>query len=258
MKTLLYTLALIAAPLATVTAVAAPVEAVDVQKVEAAFAELEQLQVKMVEILETAKDKESADAAAEELFLIIGRVKELQYDARQINRCDAAVMDKARKPLMKSRLAKLLDLVYLAVKVGVYKIYRRIATEDHTAVSYVEVLPAYDVIVFKPSGAVNLVKRRGLFGESGQKIFRDNRKGLSIPRLIGGIELLGYLRLCRHIIKGSEGILVKISPSVLIFLISENIRRVSVMRRHRLFKEVTVENTAENILPEEGLAKETA
>lgn len=105
MKTLLYTLALIAAPLATVTAVAAPVEAVDVQKVEAAFAELEQLQVKMVEILETAKDKESADAAAEELFLIIGRVKELQYDARQINHCDAATQQRLVKSLIQNALA---------------------------------------------------------------------------------------------------------------------------------------------------------
>ena len=95
MKTLLYTLALIAAP----------VEAVDVQKVEAAFAELEQLQVKMVEILETAKDKESADAAAEELFLIIGRVKELQYDARQINRCDAATQQRLVKSLIQNALA---------------------------------------------------------------------------------------------------------------------------------------------------------
>ncbi len=88
-----------------VPAMATPVSAVDVQKVEAAFAELEQLQVKIVEILETAKDKESADAAAEELFLIIGRVKELQYDAREIYRCDAATQKRLLSSLIQNAMA---------------------------------------------------------------------------------------------------------------------------------------------------------
>ncbi|MBR4311478.1 MAG: hypothetical protein IKT79_10640 [Akkermansia sp.] len=69
-------------------------------RVEAAINELCVLQVQIVEILETVKDKESADAAAEELFLVIARVQELQYDAQQIRTCDTATQERLLKKLI--------------------------------------------------------------------------------------------------------------------------------------------------------------
>ncbi len=72
----------------------------EVGKVEAAINELCELQVKIVEVLETVKDKESADAAAEELFLIIARVQELQFDAQKIRTCDAATQKRLLQKLI--------------------------------------------------------------------------------------------------------------------------------------------------------------
>lgn len=89
-------------PVAMAQTVADPASAVssEVDKVEAAINELCELQVKIVEILETVKDKESADAAAEELFMVVGRIKELQHDAQKIRTCDAATQQRLLKKLL--------------------------------------------------------------------------------------------------------------------------------------------------------------
>ncbi len=76
-----------------------------VDRVESAINELCELQVKIVEILETVKDKESADAAAEELFMVIARVQELQYDAQQIRTCDADTQQRLLKKLLEATIA---------------------------------------------------------------------------------------------------------------------------------------------------------
>lgn len=76
-----------------------------VDRVESAINELCELQVKIVEILETVKDKESADAAAEELFMVIARVQELQYDAQQIRTCDADTQQRLVKKLLEAAYA---------------------------------------------------------------------------------------------------------------------------------------------------------
>ncbi len=70
------------------------------QKAEAAIDELCELQVKIVEQLESAKDRDSADAAAEQLFTIISRVQELQGDARAIKDCDKATQQRLLKKLL--------------------------------------------------------------------------------------------------------------------------------------------------------------
>lgn len=74
-------------------------------KVETAINELCDIQVKIVELLESAKDKESADAAAEELFMVIGRVQELQPDVQQIRSCDAATQQRLVKKLLQATIA---------------------------------------------------------------------------------------------------------------------------------------------------------
>lgn len=74
-------------------------------KVESAINELCDLQVKIVELLESAKDKESADAAAEELFMVIGRVQELQPDVQKIRSCDAATQQRLVKKLLQATIA---------------------------------------------------------------------------------------------------------------------------------------------------------
>lgn len=78
-----------------------PVDGVDTAKVEAAFDELCTIQVRIVELLESVKDRETADAAAEELFLIIGRVYELRPDYKKIDRCDADTRNRLVKKLLK-------------------------------------------------------------------------------------------------------------------------------------------------------------
>lgn len=107
MKTIVSAITLLAVPVAAtqVFAASAPAVAVDVQVVEASIKELCELQVKIVEVLETVKDKESADVAAEELFILIGRVKELQYDAQKIKYCDAATQQRLLSGLIKTAIS---------------------------------------------------------------------------------------------------------------------------------------------------------
>ncbi len=94
------------APVAMAQSVADPAVAVSTEsKVEAAIDELCTLQVKIVELLESAKDKESADAAAEELFMVIGRVQELQADAQKIRSCDVATQQRLIKKLLTTTFA---------------------------------------------------------------------------------------------------------------------------------------------------------
>lgn len=94
------------APVAMAQSVADPAAAVSKEsKVEAAINELGELQLKIVELLESAKDRESADAAAEELFMVIGRVQELQTDAQKIRTCDAATQQRLLKKLIVSTLS---------------------------------------------------------------------------------------------------------------------------------------------------------
>jgi hypothetical protein len=92
--------AALCAPLAMAQGIKDPAAATQVQVVEAAINELCELQVKIVEVLETAKDRESADAAAEQLFPLIGRVKELQADAGMIRQCDAATQQRLLQKLI--------------------------------------------------------------------------------------------------------------------------------------------------------------
>lgn len=82
-----------------------PAEEVDVAKVEAAFNELCTLQVRIVEILETVKDKETADAAAEELFFIIGKVHELRTDYKKLEYCDGETRTRLIKKLLQESAA---------------------------------------------------------------------------------------------------------------------------------------------------------
>ena len=82
-----------------------PAEGVDVAKVEAAFDELCTLQVRIVEVLETVKDKETADAAAEELFFIIGRVHELRPDYKKLEHCDTQTRTRLTKKLLQESAA---------------------------------------------------------------------------------------------------------------------------------------------------------
>ena len=107
MKTIVSAITLLAVPVAAtqVFAASAPAVAVDVQVVEASIKELCELQVKIVEVLETVKDKESADVAAEELFILIGRVKELQDDAQKIKYCDAATQQRLLSGLIKTAIS---------------------------------------------------------------------------------------------------------------------------------------------------------
>lgn len=107
MKTIVSAITLLAVPVAAtqVFAASAPAVAVDVQVVEASIKELCELQVKIVEVLETVKDKESANVAAEELFILIGRVKELQYDAQKIKYCDAATQQRLLSGLIKTAIS---------------------------------------------------------------------------------------------------------------------------------------------------------
>lgn len=102
MKHIIITAAALVAPLAIAQDVQDPAAATQSreQLVEAAINELCEIQVKIVELLESAKDKESADAAAEELFFIIGRVKELQPDASAVRYCDAATQQRLLKKLI--------------------------------------------------------------------------------------------------------------------------------------------------------------
>ena len=69
-------------------------------RVEAAINELCEIQVKIVEVLETAKDRDSADAAAVELVKLIVRVRELQPAASMINQCDAATQKRLLEKLI--------------------------------------------------------------------------------------------------------------------------------------------------------------
>ncbi|MBR1997484.1 MAG: hypothetical protein IJ993_03635 [Akkermansia sp.] len=82
-----------------------PADGVDVAKVEAAFDELCTLQVRIVEVLETVKDKETADAAAEELFFIIGRVHELRPDYKKLEHCDTQTRTRLTKKLLQESAA---------------------------------------------------------------------------------------------------------------------------------------------------------
>lgn len=82
-----------------------PVDGVDVAKVEAAFDELGKMQVRIVEILEGVKDRESADAAADDLFYIIGRVHELRPDYKKIEHCDAETRNRLTLKLLKESAA---------------------------------------------------------------------------------------------------------------------------------------------------------
>ena len=60
---------------------------------------------KIVELLESVKDKESADAAADELFFIIGRVHELRPDYKKIEHCDADTRNRLIKKLLQESTA---------------------------------------------------------------------------------------------------------------------------------------------------------
>lgn len=82
-----------------------PVDGVDVAKVEAAFEELGQIQVRIVEVLEGIKDRETADAAADELFFIIGRVQELRDDYKKLEHCDAETRNRLTTKLLKDSAA---------------------------------------------------------------------------------------------------------------------------------------------------------
>lgn len=82
-----------------------PTDRVDVAKVEAAFDELCKIQVHIVEVLESVKDRESADAAADELFFIIGRVHELRDDYKKIEHCDAETRNRLTVKLLKESAA---------------------------------------------------------------------------------------------------------------------------------------------------------
>lgn len=93
------------APVSMAQTVADPAAVSTESKVEAAINELGELQVKIVELLESAKDRESADAAAEELFMVIGRVQELQTDAQKIRTCDAATQQRLLKKLIVATLS---------------------------------------------------------------------------------------------------------------------------------------------------------
>lgn len=101
MKHIAIIAALCAAPLAMAQGTNVPAVEVQVETVEAAINELCDIQVKIVELLESAKDKESADAAAEELFLVIARVQELQPDASKVKKCDAATQQRLISKLLK-------------------------------------------------------------------------------------------------------------------------------------------------------------
>lgn len=94
--------AALCAPLAMAQGAQVPAVATQsqTQVVEAAINELCDLQVKIVEVLESVKDRESADAAAEELFVLVGRVKELQTDAAKIKKCDAATQQRLLQKLI--------------------------------------------------------------------------------------------------------------------------------------------------------------
>lgn len=92
--------AALCAPLTMAQGVKDPAAATQVQVVEAAINELCDIQVQIVEILESAKDRESADAAAEKLFPLIARVQELQADARLIKKCDAATQQRLLQKLI--------------------------------------------------------------------------------------------------------------------------------------------------------------
>lgn len=100
MKYTAFIAAALCAPLAMAQGIKDPAAVSQTQAVEAAINELCELQVKIVEILESAKDRESADAAAEQLFPIIGRVQELQADATLIKQCDAATQQRLLKKLI--------------------------------------------------------------------------------------------------------------------------------------------------------------
>ena len=82
-----------------------PADGVDVAKVEAAYDELCRIQVRIVELLESAEDRESADAAADELFIIIGRVQELRPDYKKLEHCDAETRNRLTKKLLQSAAA---------------------------------------------------------------------------------------------------------------------------------------------------------
>lgn len=82
-----------------------PVDGVDVAKVEAAFEELGKIQVRIVEVLEGVKDRETADAAADELFFIIGRVHELRPDYKKLEHCDAETRNRLTMKLLKESAA---------------------------------------------------------------------------------------------------------------------------------------------------------
>ncbi len=82
-----------------------PADGVDVAKVEAAFDELCAIQIRIVEVLETVKDKETADAAAEELFFMIGRVHELRTDYKKLEHCDAQTRTRLTKKLLQESAA---------------------------------------------------------------------------------------------------------------------------------------------------------
>ena len=82
-----------------------PVDGVDVEKVEAAYEELGKIQVRIVELLESAKDRETADAAAEELFFLIGRVEELRPDYKKIEHCDADTRNRLMRKLLQDSAA---------------------------------------------------------------------------------------------------------------------------------------------------------
>ena len=94
--------AALCAPLAMAQGVQDPATATqnETQVVEAAINELCEIQVKIVEVLETAKDRDSADAAAVELVKLIVRVRELQPDASMINQCDAATQKRLLEKLI--------------------------------------------------------------------------------------------------------------------------------------------------------------
>ena len=101
MKHIAIIAALCAAPLAMAQGTPVSASEVQVEVVEAAINELCDIQVKIVELLETAKDKASADAAAEELFLVIARVHELQPDASKVKQCDGETQQRLISKLLK-------------------------------------------------------------------------------------------------------------------------------------------------------------
>ena len=80
-------------------------DGVDVAKVEAAYAELCKIQVRIVELLESATDRKAADAAAEELFFLIGRVEELRPDYKKIEHCDADTRNRLTRKLLQESAA---------------------------------------------------------------------------------------------------------------------------------------------------------